>query len=576
MPQNSQGLPADIIRNRRTTAALVPAAARHQTSTLASSPAQRRAGDGRGSLLLLCILGLLFEGILLLALPFLPGLKVANDPLQQALPGLFPWLSLFDWTTYVPQGLHWLSSVPWFDPTHPGLGNPDLQLFLLGIAFLVYLLAAWVGGRVARVHPSRVVTSLLFVLILFFALLFGVTLACIPVHFSALSQDMLAYGLYGRMVVLYHVNPYVVLPQQFGHDMLHQVATGAPVPLGTALYGPVWLDLSLLVALFAHDSIANLLLGFRGLGLIVHLINTLLIWYILARIKPERRISGTLLYAWNPVVLLLSVFVMHQEVLVILLLLLAAVFFLHNASLMAWVFGILAVLVNPFCLVVLPLFLFLCIRQSRMMRLARLIPWWLVFWLVTILMVTLAYVPYWQGMGLAGLQANLLHVFWPNTNINSLDAAVLTLPVRLPANVIWLFLPQHWTLVALALVGIFLLFSLWFANTIGLFAWCVCWIFLLLAILMPVYWPWYVLVSLALALCCARDGTVNLTVLLSLGALLGYYCWLLQPVWPGQALLTVGLPLVVWGWVLFFTSTWRRTRARGAAADKRKRGAVAV
>jgi hypothetical protein len=104
----------------------------------------------------------------------------------------------------------------------------------------------------------------------------------------------------------------------------------------------------------------------------------------------------------------------------------------------------------------------------------------------------------------------------------------------------------------------------------------VCWIFLLLAILMPVYWPWYVLVSLALALCCARDGTVNLTVLLSLGALLGYYCWLLQPVWPGQALLTVGLPLVVWGWVLFFTSTWRRTRARGAAADKRKRGAVAV
>src|SRR5262249_32773300 len=40
------------------------------------------------------------------------------------------------------------------------------------------------------------------------------------------------------------------------------------------------------------------------LGLGAHLANAALIWAILGRLAPERRLLGTLLYAWNPLCLL--------------------------------------------------------------------------------------------------------------------------------------------------------------------------------------------------------------------------------------------------------------------------------
>ena len=39
---------------------------------------------------------------------------------------------------------------------------------------------------------------------------------------------------------------------------------------------------------------------FKGLALLAHLVNCVLIWGILSEIAPSRRILGTLLYAWNP------------------------------------------------------------------------------------------------------------------------------------------------------------------------------------------------------------------------------------------------------------------------------------
>jgi hypothetical protein len=314
------------------------------------------------------------------------------------------------------------------------------------------------------------------------------------------------------------------------------------------------------VALFAHNSVANVLLGFRLIGLVAHLLNMVLIWSIVGRIKPELRLSAILLYAWNPLVLLASIFMVHQEVVVVLFLLLAVHFLLHNVSLLSWIFALLAVLVSSFYVIILPLLLVMAFRQTRVLRLGPLVLWWLTFWLVTALVIGLAYAPYWPGLGFAGLQANLQQTFWQGMAINSLDAALLNLPLQLPSALAWLLMPQHWSLVVLAIVALFLLFSFWFSHTIELFVLCASWLFLLLLLLMPVYWPWYVLIPLALVLCTAGRSTIQLAILLSLGGLLCYYFWLWQPVWAGQALLTVGLLFVVWGWVLFFSTTWQRKR----------------
>jgi len=33
-------------------------------------------------------------------------------------------------------------------------------------------------------------------------------------------------------------------------------------------------------------------------------------------------------------------------------------------------------------------------------------------------------------------------------------------------------------------------------------------------------------------------------------------------VWPNLALVTIGLPLLIWGWALFFTATWFMARPK--------------
>src|SRR3989441_1288120 len=261
-----------------------------------------------------------------------------------------------------------------------------------------------------------------------------------------MSQDMFLYGLKGRMIVVYHVNPYLVTQAAFPHDVLYTALLQGV--RDAVVYGPVWFDLSILVALPAGASVANIMLGFRLLGLIAHLVNTILIWVILAKLKPETRISGTLLYAWNPLVLLMSVTEMHQTVVVVLFVLLAVFLLQRNSLMLSWVFLLLATLINFWCLLVVPLFFRLLGKEARAMRRGEGLLWWLGLICVSALVMVLAYTPYWQGWGTAGVIDSLRETFLPNSAINSLDAALLSLPLRFPLPLSWLIAPQHWIILA--------------------------------------------------------------------------------------------------------------------------------
>src|SRR5438105_4110551 len=128
MSQRSGELSSHDLYKRKTTMALVPAVVhrrRFSVDTVTS-----KTGILVWSVVpLLLLLGALLECLLLVLVPLLPGAKiVTTDPVQQALPGLFPWSVQLYWTTLYPQVVHWLAEVPWFDPTGDGLGNANLQL----------------------------------------------------------------------------------------------------------------------------------------------------------------------------------------------------------------------------------------------------------------------------------------------------------------------------------------------------------------------------------------------------------------------------------------------------------------
>jgi len=500
-------------------------------------------------------LGLLLALIYLAMYPLLAG--VGNTPLNQIYYTKFPWLPHLFWTSWASFLVQGLQHIPQFDlgtsvsSTKIGNGYPNLLLALFMLAFVLTLAASRVGTNVVRERLTSKDRSRLFWTVCILTGVFGVIFIFAP---GVMSQDLLLYATYGRMAAFYNVNPYVVSPTAYAADILHIFLLDKG--LGVAHYGPLWIDMTLPVVLVARESVANILFGFRLLGLLSYLANVILIWMILAKMKPEVRISGVILFAWNPLVLLIGVSEAHYEIVVITVVLLGVLCFQRRSFLLSWVFVLLATLLNVFCFLLLPFYLKLLWKETRIVRGGRRLLWWLALTSLSALIVVLAFAPYSREGGLMGFVSNLEGTFLEGNAVHSLDAAVLYLPLGFPLFLSWLSAPYHWTILAGITIGSLMLFGLWLADTLKLVLLFSSWIFLGLTILLPIHWPWFMLLPLVLAIVSTSRNTILLAILLTMGATLEYYFLLWPKGWPELALVTIGLPLLIWGWTMFFSATW--------------------
>ena len=164
----------------------------------------RKYRRGRDVLLRLFLLGICLEGLYLALFPLLAGNDPAHDPLFHAWHTFLPWIPLLLWTGRLPTQLR--LHLAWFDPSTL-VGNANWLLVALGLILLVVLLAAQIGRL--RCRRSRRGRSAYAWLILLFAMLFALTMLVSPPHLDIFSRDMVLSWFAGRMVVIYHVNPYI-------------------------------------------------------------------------------------------------------------------------------------------------------------------------------------------------------------------------------------------------------------------------------------------------------------------------------------------------------------------------------
>ena len=510
--------------------------------------------------LYLFLLGICLAGLYLALSPLLAGPDRTRDPLFQAWRAFLPWLPQGYWTVWLPN-LLWLRFA-WFDPASV-VGNANLLFVMLCLALLGVLLAAQAGWL--QRHLSQRSQRTCAWLILSFAALFALTLLVSPPRLDIFSRDMLFTWLAGRAVAIYHVNPYIVAPTMYLHDVattpLQQffssdIAKLPPGPLGTS--GPIGVDIGILVSLLGHDQLAATLLSFRVVGLFLHLLNALFIWLILRTSKPEMSLPALVLYAWNPLLLLLGVAQMHQELIIVFFVLLAIYFLQRDANVLSWFFLLLAVLTNPICLLLLPFFLRMIMCKARFLVFGEQFLLWLGLLSLSLVVCVLAYLPYWDGWGWSGLVTNIALVFLPSHAQNSLESMLLALGVSSSIS-------AYWPIVLLGFMGLFLLFSFWLADTVDWLLLCASWLVLIFLVFQPLYWPWYMILPLALVLCCVRSKTLLLTIFLLLGTLFSYYAWSRMLGWQGQALVVLGLPCLLWGWYIFLNSSWRMMRGNEEA-----------
>jgi len=229
-------------------------------------------------------------------------------------------------------------------------------LFHFALPLVGPLMPYLLGWRIVRQH--RTDRHLLWV-ILFFAVLFASTLLAM---YPIAATDIFDYIFHARILVHYGQNPLAAPPKAFSGDPFYRYVVWYDQP---SPYGPLWTLLTAPVSYLGGDNLMlnvvlmNSLVAFFYLGCVV------LIALILRKIEPDQQLAGTLLFAWNPLILFEAPGNGHNGIVMIFFALLAVYF--YSRRLWTWVLPALlaSVLVKYVTLLLGAPFLIFCLRAQQ-------------------------------------------------------------------------------------------------------------------------------------------------------------------------------------------------------------------
>lgn len=189
----------------------------------------------------------------------------------------------------------------------------------MALAIVALFLLFGLAYRLCRGHDSR---RLWAVVLLGAFLLAGVNLLVAPIT----SIDLYDYIARGRIAGIHQGNPYTQVPNDYAWDPFMAYASWGHK---TSAYGPLWETLSALLSRLAGNELWPNVLVYKGLALLCYMLSVGLIAAILRKRMPERALGGTLLFAWNPLILQEGLANGHNDLLMVVFFL--AAFWVLNA-----------------------------------------------------------------------------------------------------------------------------------------------------------------------------------------------------------------------------------------------------
>jgi len=207
------------------------------------------------------------------------------------------------------------------------------------------------------------------------------------------SQDLFSYAFYGHIYGLYGGNPYVAVPRDFPFDPLFDAIFWKDQPSN---YGPLWTYMSTLVTLLTGTNTALTLASIKLLVTLFALASVPLVWLILSQTSPQMRFAGTILYAWNPLLILETAGSGHNDSTVGFFILLGLFLYSRNAKLSGLAALVLSVLTKYVSAILIPLFLLLYLRdctnrKERLVALSKAT-------VVASVLIVVTYLPVYSGV----------------------------------------------------------------------------------------------------------------------------------------------------------------------------------
>jgi alpha-1,6-mannosyltransferase len=305
-----------------------------------------------------------------------------------------------------------------------------------------------------------------------------------------LSIDLFNYMAYGYLGNLPSSNSYTNLAQHAINTPLGEklVAFGWRPVHGISPYGPLWTQFEMMIMrLTEHVPTAMFL--FKGVVIAASLGAAALIWAILGRVRPVDQLFGTLVYLWNPIIIVEFAAEGHNDALMIMFILAALLLNTYARSALSIAANLLGVLTKYLPLVFFPPLL---INQWRTRRNNQSFILQIIFGMIfgLIFLIVLYKTPKSALEALKGLQtqtqprSSILPsglLFWCISHTHSSQESM-----------------QFFSRVWHGLIGISIMVaSLKVRDSMSLFK-AFAAISLILVLTSPVYWSWYVCMPLAL------------------------------------------------------------------------------
>ncbi len=251
------------------------------------------------------------------------------------------------------------------------------------VALFALYIAAW---QIAR----RTSTRSIWLIVIVSAIVFGLILLFMYPYDAA---DLFDYIMYGRIINVYHANPFREVAAQFPNDpFLPYVGWRNAI----AAYGPGWVITTALGGRLAGDSVLANIFVFKAILAAFLLGCAGLIAAILRRLAPDRVLAGVVLFLWNPVVLYETIGQGHNDVAMLFWMLLAVWLLLKKRYTLTIVALLIGALFKYIPVLFVPAALAIALRdlgatRSRLRYLG-------VTAVVSSVLVVLAFAPFWNGI----------------------------------------------------------------------------------------------------------------------------------------------------------------------------------
>jgi Gpi18-like mannosyltransferase len=196
-------------------------------------------------------------------------------------------------------------------------------------------------------------------------LIVGVVALVICLSYPAFSYDFFNYLFTAKTVLIYHKNPYTVIPLQFtGVEPWLSFMHWTHLPTA---YTPLWILVTLLPYVLGFGYFLLTLWSLKIVVMIAYLATAVAVYKILMRVDRDNALLGVAIFALNPLIIVECLVSGHNDILMMALALWSIVLFQKGKRWTSWLVLSLSVAMKLMTLTLIPAFF---IKWNRKVALA--------------------------------------------------------------------------------------------------------------------------------------------------------------------------------------------------------------